>query len=451
MFFGSHGCSRRELRMKSRCKFADPQARWELARKYSPVLYLHAQDRYRPWDAQRYVEACALMYGKPGVHEEVLVPYPELGKSPSRLLGVMHRGECSSHAYPSNLYLNPSMADDPQELREGNLDEAKCYFRLRWVARPQRSWDLAYIFFYPYNGKLAGWGNHDGDFEHITVRLNPTATAVAAVYFSAHYFEGRWYRAVSANNPFGYSLQPVEDNSPTTHPVVYSAKHSHASYPTPGNKRRTVEMLADPRILDVLKDVIGNNAALPDDEIAPQSDDCIRLICRDRLEELPEVNEPSAPPWLRFSGRWGSDSGAGATVPHGPAYQPWWYDDDLCRLPYKHSIEFLAGNNSCSRVIFVTSDDPAQVLEAGGLRGFPRDNVRALRLLNVHRGTRVRLFDDRNSETSSDWTEIRVLRNVPYYFVPSLESTVNDGVIEQKHHGHSDLDGRISRVEIDHE
>lgn len=77
--------------------------------------------------------------------------------------------------------------------------------------------------------------------------------------------------------------------------------------------------------------------------------------------------------------------------------------------------------------------------------------MRALRLLNVNQGTRLRLFDDRNGETSSDWAEIRVLRNVPYYFVPSLDSTVNDGVIEQKHHGHSGLDGRISRVEIDHE
>lgn len=422
-----------------------------MARKYSPVLYLHEHDRYRPWDAQRYVEACALMYGKPGVHEEMLVPFPELGKSPSRLLEVMHRGECSSHTYPSNFYLDPSMANDPQKLREGSLDAAKCYFRLRWMAQPLRSWDLVYIFFYPYNGKMVKWGNHDGDFEHITVRLNSSGAAITAVYFSAHYGEGRWYRAVSADNPFGYSVQQVGDNSPATHPVVYSAKHSHASYPTPGNKRRTVDMLSDPRILDVLKDLIGNNAALPDDEIAPRSDDCVRMICRDRLEELPEANDPSAPPWLRFSGRWGSESGEGATVPHGPAFQPWWYDDDRCRLPYKHGVEFLDGNNPCSSVVFVTSDDPAQVLEAEGLRGFPRDKVRALRLFNVHKGAHLRLFDDGDGKTNSDWTEFRVLRKVPYYFVPSLESTVNDGVIEQKYHGHSGLDGRVSRVEIDRE
>src|SRR5690606_37839991 len=104
--------------MRLRSKFADPQERWEMARKYSPVLYLHARDRYRPWDAQRYVEACALMYGKPGVHEHTLVPYPELEKSPCRLLGVMHRGECSSHSYPSNFYLDPSIANDPRKLRE---------------------------------------------------------------------------------------------------------------------------------------------------------------------------------------------------------------------------------------------------------------------------------------------------------------------------------------------
>lgn len=437
--------------MRLRSKLADPQERRELARKYSPVLYLHAQDRYRPWDAQRYVEACTLMYGKPGVHEDILVPHAELGRSPSRLLGVMHRGECSSHSYPSNFYLDPSIAVDPEKLRQGNIDEAKCYFRLRRMDRPQRSWDLLYIFFYAYNGKLVNWGNHDGDFEHITVRLNSSATAISAVYFSAHHCEGRWYRAASANNPFGYGVQQIDDSPEATHPVVYSAKHSHASYPTPGNKRRIVEMLSDPKILDVLKNLFGNNAALPDDEIAPRREDCIRLVSRDRLEELPEVNDPSAPPWLRFSGRWGSDSGEGATVPHGPAHQPWWHDDDLCRLPYKHAIEFLAGNNSCSRMVFVTSDDPAQMLVADDRRGFPRDKVRALRLLNVHKGTHLRLFDDRDGKTSFDWTEIRVLRGTPYYFVPSLESTVNDGIIEQAHHGHPSLDGKVSRVEIDRE
>jgi len=95
--------------------------------------------------------------------------------------------------------------------------------------------DLVYFFYYPYNrGKEVGgtvWGNHVGDWEHITVRL-------------------MW----AYDDQTGWSIQPVQIYVPAhdfgfiyewdefpkrndTHPVVYSAKGSHGIWPTAGRHK----------------------------------------------------------------------------------------------------------------------------------------------------------------------------------------------------------------------
>ncbi len=89
--------------------------------------------------------------------------------------------------------------------------------------------DLIYFFYYPYNrGKEVVdtiWGNHVGDWEHITVRLtrqpDDTLTPVQ-VYLSAHSFGGIYEWA---------ELEKVD----TTHPVVYSAAGSHGVWSAPGD------------------------------------------------------------------------------------------------------------------------------------------------------------------------------------------------------------------------
>lgn len=98
--------------------------------------------------------------------------------------------------------------------------------------------DLTYWFFYPYNlgktvclgasigGRCVGckkeFGDHVGDWEHITVRtvhLQPTQ-----VYLSWH----AW------GNTFTYGDTKAMDYVDGTHPIVYSANGSHGVYPKPG-------------------------------------------------------------------------------------------------------------------------------------------------------------------------------------------------------------------------
>jgi len=89
--------------------------------------------------------------------------------------------------------------------------------------------DLVYFFYYPYNrGKSVVdtiWGNHVGDWEHITVRLmrQPDDTLTPQqVYLSAHSFGGAYDWA---------ELERFE----ATHPVVYSAWGSHGVWSAPGD------------------------------------------------------------------------------------------------------------------------------------------------------------------------------------------------------------------------
>lgn len=89
--------------------------------------------------------------------------------------------------------------------------------------------DLVYFFWYPYNrGKEVVdtiWGNHVGDWEHITVRLlrgPDDALSPSQVYLSAHSFGGV------------YEWADVERHA-ETHPVVYSAWGSHGVWDSPGD------------------------------------------------------------------------------------------------------------------------------------------------------------------------------------------------------------------------
>jgi Vacuolar protein sorting-associated protein 62 len=85
--------------------------------------------------------------------------------------------------------------------------------------------DLVYWIFYPYNrGKNIAdtvWGNHVGDWEHVTVRLLDLEPS--QIYVSAHSFGGA----------YAWDSGEVELFE-GTHPIVYSAWGSHGLWSSPG-------------------------------------------------------------------------------------------------------------------------------------------------------------------------------------------------------------------------
>lgn len=88
------------------------------------------------------------------------------------------------------------------------------------VKRDGAGWAVQYWFFYAYNDSVAS-ANHEGDWEHITV-----ITDAAGEFAAAHYAQhegGRTYQAGDLEFVAG------------THPVVWVADGSHASYPKRGS------------------------------------------------------------------------------------------------------------------------------------------------------------------------------------------------------------------------
>ncbi len=139
---------------------------------------------------------------------------------------------------------------------QGDLADAPVY--AYYAEKSPEIVDLVYFFWYPYNrGKSVLdtiWGNHVGDWEHITVRLLREGDALvpSQVYLSAHSFGGA----------YGWDeIQRFED----THPIVYSAWGSHGMWKDPGDHVYMTIGVTDPIF-----------------------DTCISLICTDLVDETSE-------------------------------------------------------------------------------------------------------------------------------------------------------------------
>lgn len=115
-----------------------------------------------------------------------------------------------------------SPSDDSLPLFKGNLSEAPVY--AFWVEKAGGNYDICYFTYYGYNrGKEildTIWGNHVGDWEHLTVRLDSQLNPIA-VYMSQH--DG------------GETISWADVEKSDTHPVAYAAWGSHALYSSGGD------------------------------------------------------------------------------------------------------------------------------------------------------------------------------------------------------------------------
>lgn len=120
-----------------------------------------------------------------------------------------------------------------EEHRRGDLDSAVAYVNAKYYTY----WiDLQFWFFYPHNGPGKGYlefrsivgtsdtdtinlepmGQHGGDWEHCTVRLELASRTVLGVYMAAH-SGGEW-------------VQPGKFTTENGRPVVFSSRNGHGGY-----------------------------------------------------------------------------------------------------------------------------------------------------------------------------------------------------------------------------
>jgi hypothetical protein len=199
---------------------------------YAPVLYMpFGLDWTRPANVDWYLARTVLRFhhggfcfnddgilGLGAVDQNSLLTQYHNTKDWDLTRGCYHTStviSSKSGPFDDDHHFFLQAADD--STHDGSLDPAQWKVYGHVYKNSIGGLNLQYWFFYPYNDN-ASWGNHEGDWETIIVRLNSDDT-VNGVYFCAH---GDCSTFRSANNVSWL------DN---THPVAWVADGSHASYP----------------------------------------------------------------------------------------------------------------------------------------------------------------------------------------------------------------------------
>lgn len=111
----------------------------------------------------------------------------------------------------------------PPEVRAGSNDPRDWVVYVHVYPRVDGGVSLQYWFFYPFNHAPLALFDHEGDWEHVAVELRPNG-APRGVSFAQH----------SNNDPGAY--RPWSDvRKQGDHPIVLSARGTHASYPDPAS------------------------------------------------------------------------------------------------------------------------------------------------------------------------------------------------------------------------
>src|SRR5690554_5465748 len=279
---------------------AQSPAMAEVVARFAPEVRLHPEERYFPSSVDWYLERTEVHAGEHGALGDLPTlmgsTFDPSQKLMSETIATRVEDRLDAFLRESTLgkhFLKIDKGHHEGELasRGGELESAKTYVHLRERAGGEEGLEIQYWFFYPYSGPvLAGpaGGAHEGDWEHITVRLDASLDKVEKVFFAAHDREGTW---VSAED-----VQFVEGS----HPVVYSARYGHASYPSAG---------------------IQSRGMLPADRTADGGETW------QTWGNIKIIADPSGPrkdiAWLAYAGRWGK-TGVLFSGPRGPVFQRYW-------------------------------------------------------------------------------------------------------------------------------
>ena len=265
----------------------------ELAIQYAPIFQLQHQETFLPSSVEWYINRVELQYKKSSVvpagslHPQLLAHWqPSMGQN-------LTNTEKADH-----LALKiPDQHRD--EIRAGDLSSASCYTHPHYIDQG-RGIEINYVIFFPFNGQAFtksslinrifyhyGVGFHEGDFEHITIRLNAEGSKILGVYYSAHSDEETWL-----TKDF-----PV---TPENRLISYVALNTHAMYPYSGIIHRRVltpewfyKYFHIRKSWTPLIDITDNKGPI--------------LDCRQQMT-LIESERSENHPWTEFLGRWGSRS-----------------------------------------------------------------------------------------------------------------------------------------------
>jgi hypothetical protein len=305
----------------------DDQTKVEYLRRYAPQVWFHSNEQYWPSSVEWSFNFLKRYWSHDSGRWWLLTK--QKLEEPSSVLPYFHGAD------PEKQW-----TDIPLK-----LEDVPVY--AFWHDMPQRTVDLVYFFYYPYNrGKDIDvafgtvMGNHVGDWEHVTVRLTPKRDSQGRMTLEpardAESFSLA-YHSTDARYAWG-KVPKVQD---TEHPIIYSAAGSHGSYLWPGRHEYGSVALQD------LVDYTGAGTAWETWKKMEYFDydakkrlgptpmgTCPNWLKKDdRNKDVGNEHPASGPLWRWGNYRWKEVAGSGyyrlEHGPTGPADKPYFASPEL--------------------------------------------------------------------------------------------------------------------------
>ncbi|MFT6914555.1 MAG: hypothetical protein ACJAWL_000851 [Motiliproteus sp.] len=267
--------------------------------RHAPHLHLHSEEQFFMASVGSYLQSVGLWDEAAG----------EWRVRPGKLWDV-ERQDMDSQALPAdnpenrkNLWLKiPDQANDwivdPEVLKAGKAvaDGVRVYLHAKFLPS-QDCTDIQCWLFSPYNGAGTAYmwlateekkfvdldplGVHEGDWEHVTFRVDNYTMAVKGAYLSQH-GDQPW---------FEYDTMDHEGDGRM---LVYASRHGHANYAKPGRNLHP----------DTKTEGIYQFGLRNDTDKGPYHVDIAQL---GELVSAAFLGEqaPQEPNWLKFPCRWG--------------------------------------------------------------------------------------------------------------------------------------------------
>ncbi|XP_075644682.1 hypothetical protein At1g04090-like [Castanea sativa] len=190
-----------------------------LVEAYGPWVFFHSDEKYLPATAEWFFENGGLLY-KQGDEANPVAILPDGSNLP--------QGGSDDGAYWLDL---PTDSDARDMVERGDLAKAKAYVHVKPMFGATFT-DIVIWMYYPFNGpatikfkflniKFDHLGEHTGDWEHVTLRVNNFNGELQSIYLSEH-SGGTWVDATDVE---------FHDRNKA---AVYASKHGHAFYSKPG-------------------------------------------------------------------------------------------------------------------------------------------------------------------------------------------------------------------------
>ncbi|KAA5547818.1 Vps62-related protein [Adhaeribacter rhizoryzae] len=262
----------------------------------APIIYLDTEEQYKSSTVEFYLRKVGLWNTVKSTWE---LPKGSLWDNTANdmtsdaLIPRARSANDGSTKHSSDYTLKIDDADYPLII-PGHPDDAPLYVHAKFIPE-ENSTDLVFWIFYPYNGPgtlslsgktnvLGNLGVHEGDWEHVLMRVDNDSKQVTKVYLSQH----------DSGDLIPKSV--LETDPSTGRIVLYSSRNGHAFYSTPGANQKV--------LFDHLIQVSLQNATSKGAVLNTYEDGRTQLVSAQFLG----AGAPVEPKWLNFPWRWGKYS-----------------------------------------------------------------------------------------------------------------------------------------------